>query len=263
MGTVVRITLYANSAGQAQRAFLAAFARIAGIDERLSDYKPSSELNSLGAAWRPVSHDLARVLRFSQELARRSNGAFDITAGPYVRLWRAARRNGRPPGEADIEAARPAVGSMGIEWRGAQARLTRPGMQLDLGGVAKGYAADEALAALRRHGIRRALVAVSGDIAAGDAPPDRTAWRVEAGGRVHQLRYGAISTSGSREQFLDFNGTRYSHIVDPRTGRAVTGTDEVTVLARDGMTADALATALSVDASLGAVLIRRYKIRIL
>jgi thiamine biosynthesis lipoprotein len=127
-------------------------------------------------------------------------------------------------------------------------------MQLDLGGIAKGFAADEAAAVLSKRGIRSALVAAGGDIAATDAPPDHAGWRVavasldDAGtpaGYV-TLANAAVSTSGDAEQVLVAGGVRYSHIFDPRTGRALTGHRSVTVVARNAMTSDALATAVSV-----------------
>jgi thiamine biosynthesis lipoprotein len=117
-----------------------------------------------------------------------------------------------------------------------------PELKLDVGGIAKGYAADEALAAIARTGIRSALVSVSGDLAIGDAPPGRAGWKVDAGGKVLELANAAVSTSGAAEQHLG----PYSHIVDPRTGMGITDPITVTVVARRGIEADALATAISV-----------------
>jgi thiamine biosynthesis lipoprotein len=119
-------------------------------------------------------------------------------------------------------------------------------MLLDLGGIAKGYAADEALAVITGLGIRSALVAMSGDLAFSDPPPGRRAWRIEAGGQLLELANAAVSTSGDDEQHLDLDGRRYSHIVDPATGEPLADSVPVTVIARRGIDADALATALSV-----------------
>jgi thiamine biosynthesis lipoprotein len=128
-------------------------------------------------------------------------------------------------------------------------------MQLDLGGIAKGYAADEALKALEPHGITRALVAVAGDIAIGDPPPGNTGWRVgletpgsPAGSlnRILELHNTAVSTSGDSEQYFELERVRYSHIIDATEGRALERSPSVTVVARRGIDADSLATAVSV-----------------
>jgi thiamine biosynthesis lipoprotein len=119
-------------------------------------------------------------------------------------------------------------------------------MHLDLGGIAKGFAADEALAAITRTGIHSATVAVSGDLAFSDPPPGQHGWKIDAGGAVRELSNGAVSTSGDAEQHLDAGGRRYSHIIDPATGMGLTTAITVTVIARRGVEADGLATAISV-----------------
>ncbi len=121
-------------------------------------------------------------------------------------------------------------------------------MQLDLGAIAKGYAADEALKTLRGLGVKRALIAVSGDIVAGDAPPGAQGWRVglEPAGERLSCVTAAVSTSGDTEQFRDIGGVRYSHIIDPKTGLGLRSAIAVTVVARRGLDADPIATAISV-----------------
>src|SRR5579885_309630 len=184
MGTLVRIKLYAAGEAEAQHAFRAAFDRIAQLDQVFSDYQPESELNRLcrAAAGRPVtvSRDLLRVLAASQQLAEESGGAFDITLGPVIRLWRQARREGKAPQEAALReaAARSGYRKLHLDLATGTAMLDQPGMQLDLGGIAKGDAADAALEVLAHLGIRRALVAVSGDLAFGDPPPDQAGWKI-------------------------------------------------------------------------------------
>jgi thiamine biosynthesis lipoprotein len=241
MGTLVRIQVYAPGEAQARAAFRAGFGRIVELDKALSDYKPDSELNRLPAR---VSPDLFRVLETAQALAVETEGGFDVTAGRITRLWREARRDARPPAAADLQKARRHSGYRKLHLDPATrgVRLDDPEMKLDLGAIAKGYAADEALAAIAAAGVRSALVAVSGDIAIGDAPPGRAGWRIDAGGRVVELANAAVSTSGAEEQHLG----PYSHIVDPRTGMGITDPITVTVVARRGIEADALATAISV-----------------
>ena len=241
MGTLVRIQVYASGETQAKAAFRAGFDRIAELDAILSDYRPDSELNRLPPR---VGPDLFRVLEAAQSLAEESGGAFDVTIGRVTRLWRQARKEGRPPAP---EAIREALAHSGYRklhldppTRGV--RVDDPELRLDAGGIAKGYAADEALAAIGRAGISIALVSVSGDLAIGDAPPGRRGWRVDAGGTVLELANAAVSTSGAAEQHLG----PYSHIVDPRTGMGITDPITVTVVARRGIEADALATAISV-----------------
>ena len=261
MGTTFRVVLYASSANEAARATQAAFARVADLDRVLSDYKADSELSSLGrhAGGPPVAvgPDLWRVLSAAQEWARRSGGAFDVTVGPLVQLWRRARRIGERPADGALASARTLVGHDKLRLDGVArtARLAQAGMRLDLGGIAKGFAADEAQAVLRAHGITSALVAAGGDIVVSGPPPDREGWSVEValppplhdpGGSPLELRDAAVSTSGDAEQFVTLGGVRHSHIVDPRTGMALTGRSGVTVIARTGTEADALATAVSV-----------------
>jgi thiamine biosynthesis lipoprotein len=261
MGTTFRVVLYASSGEQAARAAQAAFARVAALDAVLSDYKPESELSALGrrAGGPPVvvGQDLWRVLWAAQEWARRSGGAFDVTVGPVVQLWRRARRIGARPAEAALASARGRVGhdKLQLDVAARTARLVEAGMRLDVGGIAKGFAADEAQAVLRTHGISRALVAAGGDVVVSGPPPDRAGWSVEIAlaAPLHdpaalplELRDTAVSTSGDAEQFVTLDGVRYSHIVDPRTGMALTGRSGVAVISRAGADSDALATAVSV-----------------
>lgn len=232
MGSLATITLYAATSGEAQEAFAQAFARIAELDSILSDYNPNSELSRYCKFNQPTGKDLTAILRFSQEIADETGGAFDIRIGALTRLWRQARKERRLPAQAEIEQALNRTGACA---------------QLDAGGIAKGYAADQALAVLRRLGIRAALVAMSGDIAIGDPPPGAKGWKVLVAGRVRILRNTGVSTSGDTYQHHEVDGVRYSHIIDPRTGWALQNSSRVAVLARTAMEADAIATAVSVS----------------
>ena len=254
MGTLFRITVYVPDSGVARAATNAAFTRVKQLDEALSDYNPDSELMRLtrhpAMGWTPVSTDLFHILEVSQRLARDSGGAFDVTCGPIVKLWREARKTRRLPShEAIAEAlSRSGYKHLFLDNRRRAVRLDIAGMQLDLGAIAKGYAADEALEVLHRRGLKRAMVAASGDIAMGEAPPGTKGWRIliepsENTERVLLLSNSAVSTSGDRNQFVEIAGRRYSHIVDARTGMALTESKGVTVVARRGIDADSLATA--------------------
>jgi FAD:protein FMN transferase len=203
-----------------------------------------------------LTPDLFTVLDRSLHYSKISQGAFDITAGPLVELWRRARRDKRLPGQKSLKEARKLVGySKIILDRDARtARLRATGMKLDLGGIAKGYAVDQALAVLSRRGIRSALVALGGDVAVSAAPPALSGWRIAIRSPISPeefdeeliLRHCGVSTSGDTEQFMELDGIRYSHIVDPRTGWSLRDSPMVSVIAPDSTTADALATALSV-----------------
>jgi FAD:protein FMN transferase len=259
MGTVFRIVLHAPSTEIAREGAEAAFARIAALDEALSDYRASSELSRLcaraGGPPVPVGPDLFAVLTRAEDVALRSRGAFDVTVGPLTRLWRRAFRSGVAPAAEALADARMRVahGQVRLDPTLRTVALLRPGIQLDLGGIAKGYAADEALAVLRQRGLGAALVAAGGDVVAGDPPPREAGWHVSlapfgpsGASETILLREGAVSTSGDAEQWVEIDGRRYSHIVDPRTGWALSGRRASIVVARDGATADALATALTV-----------------
>ncbi len=253
MGAPFRIVLYANSRERAKNAAEAAFKRVQALNQIFSDYETDSELSELsrtagsGKAV-PVSDDLWRILIRAQQFARLSDGAFDVTVGPCISLWRKARREKRLPDPARLSETLRSVGYQNFELKNKTARLLVPDMKLDLGGIAKGYAVDEAMEVLKGHGIRRALVAAAGDIRVSKSPPDKPGWQIEIGSpaKIVSTSQTAVSTSGDIFQFLEVNGVRYSHIVDPRTGVGLTNQLLVTVIAEDSTTADALATAISV-----------------
>ncbi len=259
MGLPFRVTLYAPDEATAKAASDAAFARIAQLNAVFSDYDPDSELSRLSrTAGRdvPVTTDLWTVLARAQALAARTEGAFDITIGPLVNLWRHARRKRALPTPEQIAEYRARVGwqKLSLDPVAKSARLAQPEMRLDCGAIAKGYAIDAALQTLRERGLGHALVGGGGDMVAGDPPPGQPGWKIEVASpegsdlpaEVVVLANRAIATSGDAFQHLEIAGVRYSHIVDPRTGVGLTDHSLVTVLASDCATADSLATAVSV-----------------
>jgi thiamine biosynthesis lipoprotein len=272
MGINARLDVYAPSREVAETACEAAFKRIAELEAIMSDYRPDSELMRLcaqsGGPPVRVSEDLFRVLWRAQTVAKQSDGAFDVTVGPLVQLWRKARRETKLPAKGEVESAKKLVGwrKMRMDARTRSVRLATPGMRLDLGGIAKGYASDEALKTLRKHGVKRALVEMGGDIVLGDAPPQTEGWRISVPNAARPgqaaemtLKNCAISTSGDTEQFVVIEGVRYSHVVDPKTGYGLSHRVQATILAKDGFTSDPLSTTLTL---LGerrrAALLRRY-----
>ena len=261
MGTLVRITLYAPGEQAARDAFRAAFDRIRDLDLILSDYRPDSELNEItkAAVGRavPVSTDLFAVLAASQELAVATAGAFDITQGPIIRLWRDARKTGIVPDRSALQeaASRSGFRKLHLDAANRTVRFEMAGMALDVGAIGKGYAASGAIEVLGRLGVRSALVAISGDLAFSQAPPGQRGWRIaiDSGDRpvegvpaVLELTNAAVSTSGSSEQHADIGGRRYSHIIDPSSAMGLVHDIQVTVIARHGLDSDGLDTAVSV-----------------
>lgn len=258
MGMRTRLVVYAPDEAKAASACTAAFARIAQLEDIMSDYRRESELMRLcrraGQGPTPVSLELFFVLSRAVELSERSGGAFDISAVPYVNLWREARACGRLPSLGELAAVRPLADWRNIRLDRARrtVELTEPGMRLDLGAIGKGYAGDCAIAVLKQHGVRSALFESGGDIVISAAPPGTGGWTISlshpADGVPERvcLADAAISTSGDTEQFLIVDGRRFSHVIDPRTGMALTDRWMVTVVAPDGITADSLSTAAAV-----------------
>jgi len=261
MGTYMMATVYAPDEESGRRAIAAAFARVEEIEAATSHYRETSDISKLIAAAggppMPVSRDLWAVLRRSAEVSAETDGAFDPTIGPLMALWKKTWRKGKAPSEAETAAAKALV-----DWRAVrlapdapQAQLLKKGMSLDLGGIGKGYAVDQALAVLRERRIPAALVDMGGNVAAYGAPPERPAWLVgirdpSRPGKILpkplKLLNQGVATSGDYEQFGTVAGRRYSHILDPRTGKPLEGMTSVTVVAKDGTTADGYSTALSV-----------------
>jgi thiamine biosynthesis lipoprotein len=262
MGSQFYIVCYAPDSATAQSAVATAWARIDQMNATLSDYDAESELFRLNlrageVGWVPVSADLYHALKYGKRLARKTDGAFDPTVGPLSRVWRKAFNQGQLPDSAAIAGVLPRVGYEKLEIHpfGRKVRLTDAGMRVDPGAFVKGWAADEGLRILKEAGIEAALVDAGGDLALGAAPPGTAGWRVEISlpdpegnpsAGIALLSHCGIATSGDAYRYLDVAGVRYSHLVDPKTGKGVTHAASVTALARNGLKADAFATALSV-----------------
>jgi thiamine biosynthesis lipoprotein len=252
--------MYESDEARALSAATAAFDRIEELEGRLSDYREDSELSLLcreGVGTpRAVSPELFSVLEQSLRMSRLSGGAFDVTIGPVVQLWRRARNEKKLPDAAALSMARKAVGyeNLVLDPENRTVTLRVPGMKLDLGGIGKGYAADQALEVIAARGIPSAMIVAGGEIRVGAPPPGKSGWRIGIGNPVRGaaeqtyvvLHDAAVATSGDTFRFAEVSGRRYSHIVDPRSGIGLTDSAYVTVIAADGTTADALSTALNV-----------------
>jgi thiamine biosynthesis lipoprotein len=261
MATVIRMVVYAPNASAATAAMNAGFERIKELNDILSDYLEESELNGLckNGVGKEVklSQDLFAVLDRAQFWRGESDGVFDVTAAPVIRLWRQARRTKRLPSEKQIADARKLVGGekLTLDANSRTAKLGMAGMRLDVGGLAKGYVGDEVLKTLAKHGLKRAMIVLGGDVVLGDAPPNLTGWTVAVAdlakepGSPSNRRVGlrlsnaAVSTAGDASQFTVIGGKRYSHIFDPRTGQPQVGRHQTTVVAKTGLDADAMDTA--------------------
>lgn len=256
MATVFRIACYAEDAQAAAAAAERCYQRVAELNARFTDYDPASELMRLCAPGNPmpaaVSEPMFDLLLRARELAEATGGAFDPTCGHLSHLWRRSKRTGRlPPSD------RLAQGILATDWHritlvpeGRKVRLA-PGTLIDLGGIAKGRAADECLRLLKECGITRAVVQAGGDTVAGDPPPGQAGWEVvlRTGSSLEtriRLAGRAVSTSGDLHQFIELDGRRYSHILSPRTGLGLTERIACSVIAPDCTTSDALATAMCV-----------------
>jgi thiamine biosynthesis lipoprotein len=254
MGSRCTIVLESTSEAEAARAARLAFDEIARIEQVLSDYRDDSESMRLTRlepnGWHPVSDTLMEVLLRSRDIHNRTNGAFDPSVGAFTHLW----RRPEPPTSQAIKQASDQVGfhHFQLDEAGHSVRFDRTGIILDFGGIGKGYAAQKAIEILREQGHPIASVDMGGDLAFGDPPSEQPqGWRVEiitglSETRVEHLANCAIATSGDLERYYEYEGIRYSHIVDPRTGMGITERRAATVIAHDAATADALASALSV-----------------
>ncbi len=262
MGSPFTITIEAADSLAASRAAAKAFELADTLNARLSDYLDSSEINRLSATsgqnrYIKISAPLFDILQRSQEAARLTNGSYDVTVGPIVKLWRKARRTGIFPDKDSIAAALKISGwrYLHLDSIDHSAGLEKPGMQLDVGGLGKGFVAQAALHLLSQQGFPSAMVNAGGKIVTGRPPSGKPGWiiGINAPGEKEKilplllsLQQQAIATSGDIYQYVEWKGRRYSHIVDPKTGIGLTRRRNVTVIAADGTTADWLATACSI-----------------
>ncbi len=263
MGSPFMLVMYCADSLQAAKLAGNSFKLVDSFNNIFSDYNNSSELMQLNAtagsntAPVKVSPALMEILLQSKNAFAESNGSFDITIGPLVKLWRSARKTKQLPDKEKIAAAKNLTGfeSLIIDSVEKTAILTKQGMSLDLGGIAKGWIAQKVIDFLHTQHIANALADAGGDIVMSTAPPGTQGWTIGVNIPEKQeelldqsllLQNKAVATSGDAYQYVEKDGIRYSHIVDPHTGYGVTFQRNVTVIAKDGATADWLATACSI-----------------
>jgi len=259
MGSPFRIIIYADNDTLANKSANAAFKRIEDLNVALSDYRDDSEINAVSAQsgsgkWISVSKDLFDILYISDDISKKTGGAFDATLGPIVQEWRRATRKGYFPDQKLIKDALGRTGYKKIQYNipSQSIELKDKGMRLDIGGLGKGYAADEAVKVLKSYGIQSAMIDAGGKLALMDPPPGQKGWKIViSSGRdsVETIEYSnvGIATSGPTYRYLDYKGKRYSHIVNPKTGIGLEHHVRTTVISPNATEADALATAFSVS----------------
>ena len=274
MGSPFRLVFYANSDSLANAAAHQTFTRIEELNETLSDYRDGSEINRLSARsgsgeWKAVSDDLFSILFISKKISRRTHGSFDVTVGPVVQLWRRAVRRNSFPTETELQEAMRAVSFhyLKLRCRTKSVKLKRRNMRLDVGGIGKGFAADEAVKVLGKLGIKSVLIDAGGDVTLNDPPPGKLGWEIsidsgnsqDSTAAVIPLAKAGVATSGATYRYLEHEGIRYSHIVNPKTGVGLRFHVRTTVVAPSGTLADALATAFSVTGiERGKKIIRKF-----
>lgn len=275
MGTVARVVAEGPEAEEAVSAVMKELERLTLLLDRFHPYGDIGTLNASSGEWVEVSAEVLALLEEAVRLAEVSQGAFDPTVAPLVDLWGfvEAEPHEHEEGRAASDSPTPLVGtappdpeeiakllelvdyrSIEIDSVQGRARLARPGQAIDLGAIAKGYGMDRAVELLKARGIVRGIVDLGGDVYALGSRADGTPWRVgirhpRKDGQilaVLRLSDAAVATSGDYERYFEYEGVRYTHIIDPRTGWPAAELASVTVVAPTGVWADALSTAVFV-----------------
>jgi thiamine biosynthesis lipoprotein len=258
LGTTIEITLQSNDQKAAEKAALQAFQEIRRIERLMSPWIETSDVYRINRSpekeWVAISPETFTVILKAQNISVLSEGAFDITVAPLIQLWRIAREKGAPPPSEETEKIVSLVDFRNISTRSdGKVLLKKGGTAIDLGGIAKGYAVDRAFDALRSLGYNNLIVNAGGDLRVGGLKNNQP-WSIgiqdprssEKVMATILVSDEAVATSGDYEKFFFHQGKRYHHILNPKTGLPAEGCRSVTVLSKDGMTADALATAVFV-----------------
>ena len=263
MGSPFKIVIYCNDSMHAVHLAKQSFKLIEDYVNIFSDYIDSSEMMKLTSSAKiksqpvKVSDELLELLLKSKFAYEKSRGTFDITIGPIVKLWRKARKQQQFPANNLVQKMRKLSGfdNILIDSINKEITILKQGMQLDFGGIAQGYIAQKVIDFLSDQQVTSALVNASGDIVMSGAPPDNLGWTIgvnypESENEILQktllIKNKAVTTSGDAFQFMEHNGKKYSHIIDPRSGYGITSKKNVTVIANDGTTADWLTKACTI-----------------
>lgn len=258
MGTIIEITLIGDDEEAANKAVLQAFQEIKRIETLMSPWLDSSDVTrinrSAGKAWLKVSPETMEVIKKAQEISELSEGGFDITIGPLTELWREARKKKIPPSIEEVKEKLGLVNFKNIETdQKGKVFLKKKGMAIDLGGIAKGYAVDRAFELLKSLEYRNLIINAGGDLRVGGLKNNQP-WSIgiqnprESQKLLARISVSdmAVVTSGDYERFFNYESKRYHHIFNPKDGFPTDDCQSVTVLCKEGMIADALATAVFV-----------------
>lgn len=272
LGTIAQLQIHGPDAEAALDAVVAELERLTAALDRFNPQSDISRVNRSAGQWVSVDTETVEVIQKALELAELSGGTFDPTVAPLADLWGFVEdptaepgpgssptlmRGQKPPADEAIRKTLAAVGYAFVEVdaAGGRVRLTKEGAALDLGGIAKGYAADRAAELLRERGIESALINLGGDMYALGKKPNGAEWRIAVQHprllgdnyiAIISLSDRAVVTSGDYERYFEYEGVRYTHLIDPRTGYPQQGVASVTIVAPSGTQADALATAVAV-----------------
>lgn len=271
MGSIMTISVYGNNGDEIERTIRSAFDEAKRLEQLMSNYRNDSELSRINrlAPDKPVNCDaeLLYVIETSLHYSNLTNGAFDITVSPMVNLWgffadNDGNINGNIPDDKEIMALMPAISYKNILTSNVDAQhnsagtifFKNPLTRIDLGAIGKGYAVDKVVEILKRDGVESALVNFAGNISAYGSPGNRDKWTIGLRDPKNssnivgsfKIKNGAVSTSGDYERYFVKDGKRYTHIIDPRTGKPVSGILSVTIVTDNATKADALSTGVFV-----------------
>lgn len=252
MGTMFRVVVYASDSAVARVATQKAFSRLDELNLTLSDYREDSEVNTLcrtagSDQYIKVSVDLWNILQESVKAAKLSEGNFDVTIGPLTQLWRRMKRQKQLPTPTQISEAKTKIGIEKIFFNktNQSVMLKTKGMRLDFGGIGKGFAEDEMMKVLKENGIKSALIEAGGNIVVSNSPTDSPkGWEIIINQEKYYLKNCGVSTSGDAYQFVEIEGKKYAHILDPKTGIGYAEPHQVSIIAKNGTISDWLSTAL-------------------
>ena len=254
MGTTYTVVAYSEDQPRLEQGVQAAFAEVRRLEQMLSNYRASSEWSKVNrdAAAKPVvvSPELFKLLSACVEFSRQSEGTFDVSVSPLMKVWGFYRGSGRLPSKGEVSAALAKVGYKNIELDALNrtVRFRIPGVEIDPGGIGKGYAVDQMVGQLRENGIQSALVSAGGSSIYGlGTPPGDSGWTVKIRhpriwtktAEDVRLKDESLSTSGDYEKFFEVQGKIYSHIMDPRSGFPASGVASVSVIAPGTLTSEA------------------------
>ena len=258
MSTIANLIAVADDEATAEAAVAAAVEKLHYVNKLMSDYDPEAQLYKVNqtafAGPVKVDDDLMYVLKESVKYSEVSGGAFDVTVGPMVDLWHKAGEEHKRPSDEEIAAAKAKVGYEKLILNDdGTVRFKVDGMRVDLGGIAKGYSIDLAIEAMKQAGAVAGMVDVGGDIRCFGKPVEKDSWRIglqdpRSSEILLVLKFNdvAIATSGDYQRFVEVDGERYSHIMNPKAGSSAKELESVTVIAPTAIAADALATSVSV-----------------